>query len=242
MINKLLIRRDVLANFIAQGVILDAGEPAYTLDDGLLRVGDGVSAFDLLPTFALVNDVQAALDGLVTAQQAVNDFVLQLETAQTDNATAFQNLQNGIDTQASQLEATNGAITALDSRTTVNEQAVIDADARLDALETGGGLVEGTRIILNSPYNTIPNFVPHGLGKMPKFAQLVAECIQASQGYNVGDFSTVNANFVFGYDAVNSWLIRASGGGTYTIWNKTTGASFSISNSTSWRLVLRTFG
>lgn len=45
MPQKIQLRRDTLANFIANAVILSEGEPAYCTNDKSYRIGDGITAF-----------------------------------------------------------------------------------------------------------------------------------------------------------------------------------------------------
>lgn len=48
---KFQIRRDTAANWASANPVLAAGEPAYAIDTGVQKIGDGVTAWsDLKPT------------------------------------------------------------------------------------------------------------------------------------------------------------------------------------------------
>ena len=50
---QIQIRRDILANWIAQNPILKSGEPALEIDTGNLKFGDGVTNYNSLPYFSV---------------------------------------------------------------------------------------------------------------------------------------------------------------------------------------------
>jgi hypothetical protein len=51
MAYRILLRRDTEANWIAADTVLMSGEPGYSTDTGELKIGDGVTAWPLLPSY-----------------------------------------------------------------------------------------------------------------------------------------------------------------------------------------------
>jgi hypothetical protein len=55
---KLQVLHDNFASF--SGVILSSGEPAFSVDNGVFKIGDGITAWENLPS---INPVFTRVDG-----------------------------------------------------------------------------------------------------------------------------------------------------------------------------------
>lgn len=131
MAQKIQLRRDTLAAFVAANVILSNGEPAYTNDTKTYRIGDGVTAFADLPTFTKQSDLTAALAGVAT-QAALNAVIANNVTQQTSIdglEVNIVNLSNAIGAVETSQAAQSALIVGLQA-----EDAAIDL--RLVALES----------------------------------------------------------------------------------------------------------
>lgn len=80
---KLLLRRDTTANL--QNVVLAQGEPAYSTDDILLKIGDGVS------TWAELNPINQPTDNCVTTVKQYSVLSASGSSAPSESAGWIEN-------------------------------------------------------------------------------------------------------------------------------------------------------
>lgn len=89
---KFKLRRDIAIDWATKNPVLSAGEPGLEIDTGLIKVGDGIKAWDTLPYFldtpATVDLIQNMIDNAVLEgvpgdsayQVAVNNGFVGTET------------------------------------------------------------------------------------------------------------------------------------------------------------------
>lgn len=104
----------------------------------------------------------------------------------------------------------------------------------------GGGLVEGVNNFRNHTASTV-QVVAHGLGKMPLFVEVVAECIVANSGYTVGQYVKYgNGQTIATYDSVNTYLTFSSATVPQSIVPRGGGAAVAAGVN-NWRMRIRPF-
>jgi hypothetical protein len=81
--SKIKVRRDSVANWIAQAPILASGEIGLETDTGVIRIGDGASAWSALPGFRSVRSARKAADqnNIGTAYADVTELGLAVDAA-----------------------------------------------------------------------------------------------------------------------------------------------------------------
>src|SRR4030042_1003321 len=80
---KIKVRRDLLANWVTQAPILASGEIGLETDTGVIRIGDGASAWSALPGFLPVRSARKTADqnNIGTSYADVTGLGLTLEAA-----------------------------------------------------------------------------------------------------------------------------------------------------------------
>lgn len=153
--------------------------------------------------------------------------------------------------------ATGGGDLSANRTITVPKASQAEAEAGADdtkamtplttrqALDAAGAPFEATGLAMSQ--GGIIHTLAHGLGVVPARLQLLLTCQTAENGFEVGDVVDLSSSLIHTTATSNSGLISlvsntqiriVSSNTSFQLYNRSTGASFSITNA-SWTLTVR---
>jgi hypothetical protein len=80
------LRRGTAAAAASNNPVLLSGEPGYETDTGVVKVGNGSTAWTSLPTLATIDDITTAVNGLIAGAPGALDTLNELAAAINDDA------------------------------------------------------------------------------------------------------------------------------------------------------------